>query len=132
MTETQKLQMNSKLHGLCREALLTLAEKHNLKVTTSNDHYRIVGTDGYISERPHGDAFHVDYEPGHGRAEDWKRLFRDGVALAWVGTSSFKCGDNFQPTDDEEVRITLDMLGIPHLLSSQPKKTADPQCRIYL
>jgi hypothetical protein len=112
MTETQKQQMNSKMRRLCRKALLALAEKHDLKVTTSFDHYRIVGPDGYISERPHGDDFHTNFEPGYGRAEDWKRLFKGGVVLAWVDTCYFKTGDNFRPTDDEGDRMTVEMFGI--------------------
>jgi hypothetical protein len=132
MTESRKQQMNSKMGRLCREAFLTLAEKHNLKVMTTSDHYRIVGPDGYVSERPHGDDYHIDFEPGHGRAEDWERFFKDGVVLAWVHTALFKTGDNFKPTDDEDVSGTLEMLGIKHRLSPEPRSSKGPQCGAHL
>jgi hypothetical protein len=113
MTKTEQKKIHSKMRRLCRVALRAFAATHNLKL----EHNGIAGLTAfspsrtfYISERPHGDALHREFEPGYGSRKEWEKFFRKGVALSFVDTkapwinpgSFFTRADNWDPTSRRE------------------------------
>jgi hypothetical protein len=112
MTEMKKKQLHSRMRRLCRQAIHKLAQDRNLTVLRKDGHHRIVGVDGYISEMPHGEAFHKYFEPGYSSEADWEVLFKRGVVLSYVHTHPPASGDNFWPTNQKEVSALLKSLGI--------------------
>jgi hypothetical protein len=78
----------------------------------------IMGRNGYISCFPHGEDYHTmlrrrNDAPGYASRKDWEEFAQKPV-LGYVdfahGTALF--ADNFDPTDDEDVRSILETLEI--------------------
>jgi hypothetical protein len=116
LTNTRKKELQSKMRRLCREAIATFADEHNLKTERFDGQTQIVGPEGFITDRPHGDSLDSpggsDFEPGFGTEEDWEKFFALGVVLGWVHMAPTRTGDNFYPKDKKEALSVLKMIGL--------------------
>jgi hypothetical protein len=121
-TKGQREAIYSHMRAACTKALRELAREHGLKVVHAYKNvdvddlignemgigmsiragHVILGKRGYISNRPHGDSFHRDFEPGWGSDNDWNQFF-DHPCLSYVSFSVFPSGDNFDPQNKQDV-----------------------------
>lgn len=138
VTESDTRKRYAMMRLVCFEALLRFGKANHLRVVrahTDRDAHRhsigsrirnafgmdmdvraghvITGTNGYISSRPHGDAFHTGYKPGYGSEQDWKRFFAHPLlSYVLLLPDSYPSGENFDPVNRTGAQWVLIALGL--------------------